>query len=373
MCVVGATGVTGRRVARAAADAGLPVVLAGRNWAALDGLAADLGAGGRSGGADAVAVRLIDVDRPDTLAAAVDGAAVVVSCVGPFTRFGFPMAEAAVRAGVHYVDTSGEPVFCLRLVDGLDAAARRRGVAVVPAVGGSAVPGDVAAACALGGAPEGGDALTLAYRIRGMRPSRGTLLSEIEIVAGGAVVVDSGVLRRVPAGGPPRLLPGGWGTRMPVPDPVVVSRYCPLPSIEAFLVTPAARVVGRAMRCSERLAGWALLRAALRRLAALLPETGDGRAHGTFSVAATVWGPWGAHTAAAGASDVYGFTARAAALVAGRLAADHDGAAVAGGGVRAASQVLTGAGDGAVPDPAALAGAAGDLGLTLSSAVTEVR
>ena len=328
VCVVGATGATGTRVALLAAGAGLPVVLAGRNRAKLDALAGELG------GAE---VRTVDLDRPPTLDAALDGVGVVANCVGPATLTGRPVAEAAVRAGAHYLDTTGEPVFCLSLVEHLDGPARDRGVALVTAAGGSAVPGDLAAACALADARPMGSALTLAYRISGMRPSRGTLLSEIEITAGGAVIVEDGVLRRVPAGGPPRLLPSGCGVRLAVPDPVVVSRHCGLPSIEAFLVAPAARVVGRALRGAERALGRPELRRSLRRLAARLPETDDGRPHGHFAIDATVWGRFGAVTTTARTSDVYGFTARAVVYLAARLA---DGRGVGGGGVRAPSQVV---------------------------------
>ncbi len=334
ICVVGATGATGTRVGLAAAAAGLPVVLAGRNRAKLDVLAGEIG------GAE---VRTIDLDRPGTLDAAFDGVAVVANCLGPATLTGRPVAEAAVRAGVHYVDTTGEPLFCLWLVERLDGPARERGIALVTAAGGSAVPGDFAAACAIADArttAEGSGpatSLTLAYRIRGMRPSRGTLLSEIEITAGGAVIVEGGALRRVPAGGAPRMLPFGSGVRMAVPDPVVVSRYCELPSIEAFLVSPAAGLVGRGVRGAERALSRSDLRSSLRRLAARLPETDDGRPHGHFAVDATVWGRFGAVTTTAATSDVYGFTARSVAHLAARLA---DGEGVGDGGVRAPSQVV---------------------------------
>lgn len=358
ICVVGATGATGRRVARAVAATGLPVVVAGRDRARLAAVAAE------GGGLSSAEMRTVDVDRPASLDAALDGVGAVVNCVGPFSRFGFPVAEAAVRSGVHYVDTSGEPLFALRLVERLDPQARDNRVVLVPAVGSSALTGDVAAAMAVADAPPGATALTLAYLIRGMRPSRGTVLSEIEITAGGAVVIEDRVLRRVPAGGAPRLLPAGWGTRMPVPDPVLVSRYCDLPSIEAYIVAPVAGLVGRAMRGGERLLGQPDVRAALRRAASRLPETDDGRPHGEFSVQATVWGRWGARITTASAADVYGFTARAAAYVAVTLVG---GGGVAGGGVRAASQVLADAADGAVPDPLAVEKAAGELGVTLST------
>jgi short subunit dehydrogenase-like uncharacterized protein len=349
VCVIGATGATGTRVALLAAEAGLPVVLAGRNRAKLEVLAAELG------GAE---VRPVDLDRPKTLDAALEGVGVVANCVGPSTLTGRPVAEAAVRSGAHYVDTTGEPVFCLSLVENLDGAARDRGVALVTAAGSSAVPGDFAAACALADARPLGDAtsLTLAYRISGMRPSRGTLLSEIEIVAGGAVVMERGILRRVPAGGTPRLLPSGWGTRMPLPDPVVVSRYCTLDSIEAFMVAPAAGLVGRAARAAERVLARPDLRAGLRRLAVRLPETYDGRPHGRFAIDATVWGRFGAVTTTARTSDVYGFTARAVVFLAARLAG---GDGVGDGGVRAPSQVVADVGKASV-----------ELGITLGHRMT---
>jgi hypothetical protein len=374
IAVVGATGATGRRVAQALHRAGRRLVLVGRNPEALAAVATGLDGRNRAAraadgaglaGVD-VEIRTIDFDRPGSIAAALDGVGAVVNCAGPFGHVGLAVAEAAVRCGVHYVDTSGEPVFALRLVERLDRPARHAGVALVPAVGSSALTGDVAAALALRAASDGATALTLAYRIRGMRASRGTVLSEIEITAGGAVVVEHGVLRRVPAGGPPTLLPAGWGTRMPVPDPVIVSRYCDLPSIEAYLVTPAAGLVGRAMRPGERLLRHPDRRAALRRAASRLPETDDGQPHGEFAVQATVWGRDGAHTMSAGASDVYGFTARSAAYVAAMLA---DGGGAAGGGVRAATQVLADAGDRAVPDALAVEKAGGELGIALASSL----
>ena len=361
VCVFGATGATGRRVASAMVAGGQPVVLAGRSRTGLTAVAAEIAS---AAGRAPAGIRTVDLDRPGSLDAALDGSAVAVNCIGPFSRFGFPVAEAAVRCGVHYVDTGGEPVFALRLLERLDRPARAAGVVLVPAVGSSALMGDVAAALAVAGAPAGGTAITLVYRIGGMRPSRGTLLSEIEITAGGAVVVEGGELRQVPAGGSPRLLPAGWGSRMPVPDPVLLSRYCGLASIEAYLVTPAAGLVGRAVRGGERLLARPDLRAALRRAANRLPETDDGRPHGRFSVQATVWGPWGARSTTAAAADVYGFTARAAAHVAATLAG---GGGVAAGGLRAATQVLADAADGAVPDPQAVEKAAGELGIALAA------
>jgi NAD(P)-dependent dehydrogenase (short-subunit alcohol dehydrogenase family) len=326
LCIVGATGATGRRVARLAVEQGADLVLAGRSLGRLEALAADIGGG---------EPKLVDLDRPETLDAALADAAVVASCAGPFTEVGHPVAEAAVRHGAHYVDTTGEPRFSLALVDELDRPAARRGVALVTACGASSVPADLAAATALA---EPGleriSGLTVAYRIAGMRPTAGTLRSTIAITAGGAVAWDGAALVLRPAGGRPRRLPSGTGIRFASPDPVVISRYCPVP-VDTFIVVPGAGAVGRLMSAGQRLLADPRRRERLRRMADRLPCTDDGRPHGRFSVEATVWGRHGAHSAVASGADVYGFTARAVMLVATALTGYRGE-----GGVRAPSQVL---------------------------------
>ena len=46
----------------------------------------------------------VDATNPDSLLQVMQGADAVVGCIGPFYRFGLLMAQAAVEAGVHYVD-----------------------------------------------------------------------------------------------------------------------------------------------------------------------------------------------------------------------------------------------------------------------------
>jgi hypothetical protein len=240
-----------------------------------------------------------------------------------------------VRNGVHYVDTTGEPRFCLSMVEHLDGAARAAGVALVTAAGASCVPADLAAASALARAGwAGARELTVAYRISDMRPTAGTVRSSIHIAAGGAVARVGGTLMVVPAGGGPRTLPAGTGVRFATPDAVVISRYCPLPFIDTFVVLPGARLAGAVMGLSQRALGQPAVQERLCRLADRLPEMDDGRPHGSFAVDATMWGRAGASTTTAVASDVYGFTAAAVVHTARALAAYRGD-----GGVRALSQV----------------------------------
>lgn len=58
---------------------------------------------------------------------------VVISTVGPFQRYGFEIARAAVNAETHYVDSTGEPEFVLNLRRQLDGSAARNKIGqVVP-------------------------------------------------------------------------------------------------------------------------------------------------------------------------------------------------------------------------------------------------
>src|SRR3954463_9699938 len=97
--VYGATGYTGRLICAELARKKLPFVISGRDEEKLQKLASACG-------------------KPEILVAALDDAAalkkmaasgkVLLDCVGPFTRMGAPVLEAALAAGVHFLDITGE-------------------------------------------------------------------------------------------------------------------------------------------------------------------------------------------------------------------------------------------------------------------------
>lgn len=95
--VLGATGRSGRGIARRLHGAGHPVVLAGRDAARTNSIA------GRLGGADAVSGSL------ESLLTQVRAAApaVVVNTIGPFARTSVRVIEAC-PPGTHYVDIGNE-------------------------------------------------------------------------------------------------------------------------------------------------------------------------------------------------------------------------------------------------------------------------
>lgn len=202
--VAGATGFTGGLVARRLSDAGLPLVLTGRSEDRLRALA-ELHPGAE--------VRRADVARPGDLADVLRAGDVLVNCAGPFTEIGEPAVRAAVEAGAHYLDTTGEQAFMLRVLERWEEPARRAGVAVVNAMAFEYALGDCALAVAaqgLSGAPASAD-VVYSWRGAAGATSAGTRRSALRAVAEPGVILEDGSWRRQAAGRRRRTVrpPGG--------------------------------------------------------------------------------------------------------------------------------------------------------------------
>src|SRR5262245_14346600 len=134
--VYGATGYTGRLICAELKKQKVPFVISGRDEGKLRLLKTTLA-----------------LDAP-ILAAALDDAAalrkmaesarVVLDCAGPFVKWGKPVQDAALAAGRHFLDITGEQTY-MRPTFARDAEARARGVALINAVGFDVVPTDCAA------------------------------------------------------------------------------------------------------------------------------------------------------------------------------------------------------------------------------------
>ncbi|WP_236565574.1 MULTISPECIES: saccharopine dehydrogenase NADP-binding domain-containing protein [Nocardia] len=162
----GATGYTGRLTAEALIARGAAPVLAARNATVLGKLAADLG-----GAETAVS----DVTDPASVRLLLGRGDVLVTTVGPFLRYGGPALAAAVAAGAHYFDSTGEGPFIREVFD-RDNEARKAGVALLTAFGFDFVPGNLAAGLALREAPEA-VRVDIGYFIAGPGTSGGTRAS----------------------------------------------------------------------------------------------------------------------------------------------------------------------------------------------------
>lgn len=191
----GATGYTGELTARELAGMGERPVLAGRDGARLSALASSLG------GLDwAVA----DVGRPESVRALVERGDVLISCVGPFARWGAPAVEAAIAGGaVAYVDSTGETPFIRRVFEDYGPRAEAAGVALLTAMGYDWVPGNLAAALALRDAGPGATRVDVGYFFRGpvgmsggtRASAAGVFLEPSYAFRGGRLVTERGGAR----------------------------------------------------------------------------------------------------------------------------------------------------------------------------------
>ncbi|MFI1659960.1 aldehyde dehydrogenase family protein [Streptomyces sp. NPDC020472] len=152
--LLGATGYTGDLVLNALIRRGVRPTVAGRNPTALAALAE------RSGGLDHL---VVDATTPDGLKRQLQRGDVLITTVGPFERFGFPVAQAAADVGAHYIDSSGEVGFVRTLHDRHHHRARETGAVMVPAFGYDYVPGVLAAALALQKAGEAARSIDIGY------------------------------------------------------------------------------------------------------------------------------------------------------------------------------------------------------------------
>lgn len=178
LALYGATGFTGRLTAEALRGGKLRVVLAGRNRAALEELA----------GGD-FEVFTAAVDDPAALKELAGSATVLVSCAGPFAEVGALPVAAAVSAGAHYLDSTGEADFMAQTYRRHDRQARAAGLVVVNSCAFEYVVGDCAIALALESVPDA-ESVDISYFMPDMTASRGTVLSALSLLGGGVATVD---------------------------------------------------------------------------------------------------------------------------------------------------------------------------------------
>ena len=177
----GATGYTGKLIAREARAKGASAVLAGRNPNMLKAVAKGLDLPWRS-------FDLADQKKVD---AALKGVSVVLNAAGPFSATARPIADACLRQGPHYLDITGE----IDVFEGLfarDAEAQRAGVTLMPGVGFDVVPSDCLAAHLKHRLPDATH-LTI-YLSAGFNVSRGTAKTAIEGIADGVRARRNGCL-----------------------------------------------------------------------------------------------------------------------------------------------------------------------------------
>ncbi len=232
----GATGYTGRLVARELAARGLRFAIGGRDAGKLAALGAELG-----GAFERIAVA---VDDREALTAAAARASVVLTCAGPFALYGRPVQDAALAARTHFVDVTGEHSYMLQTWK-RNAEARAAGIVLLNAAGFDVVPTDLCAwlACKGAGKPQ---LVELAIATSGTPLSHGTMKSAVGAMGAGCPCWEEGrhVLEPIghharhvpfpPPFGPRRVVSVPWG------DVVTAPRTTGARDVRVYMAVPSA-------------------------------------------------------------------------------------------------------------------------------------
>lgn len=240
VAVFGAYGHTGRFVVAELRERGFVPVLSGRDADELRGLAFAWGLESRSA----------SVDDPVSLDRALAGVAAVINCAGPFAVTAAPVIEAALRAGIPYVDVAAEIEANVDTFAHFADRARAAGTVIVPAMAFFGGLGDLLATAAMGDWTAADEA-HIAYGLSGWHPTDGTRASGTvsrERRGGRRVRYAQGRLE-YRADNPPTLkwpFPEPMGTRAVIgeftmADVVTVPSHLSIPDVCTYMALDAAR------------------------------------------------------------------------------------------------------------------------------------
>jgi short subunit dehydrogenase-like uncharacterized protein len=140
LVLYGATGFAGKLTAEYLARAGgaARVALAGRSEDRLRAVRDTLGAGAQDW-----PLLTADASAPSTLDAMAARTQVVVTTVGPYTKYGLPLVAACAAAGTDYADLTGETKFIRDSIDQFHKQANDTGARIVHSCGFDSVPSDL--------------------------------------------------------------------------------------------------------------------------------------------------------------------------------------------------------------------------------------
>ncbi|WP_159841546.1 saccharopine dehydrogenase family protein [Nocardia sp. CY41] len=141
LVLFGATGFVGKLTAEyllGAAPESARIALAGRSLDKLTSVRADLGP--KAAGWDLVVADSTDQAALDALAVRTK---VLVTTVGPYLRYGMPLVAACAKAGTHYADLTGEPLFIRDAIDAYHEQAVATGAKIVNSCGYDSIPSDL--------------------------------------------------------------------------------------------------------------------------------------------------------------------------------------------------------------------------------------
>jgi short subunit dehydrogenase-like uncharacterized protein len=262
--VYGATGFTGRLVVDGLVDAGVEPILCGRNGPALQALGRKL----------RLRARTAALEDAEALQQVLRGCRVLVNAAGPFGGTAAPLVAACLRAGVHYLDISGE-VEALDGVAGKHPEALEAGVMLMPGIGFDVVPSDCLGLYVVRRLP---DAQKLTIAVSGLElMSRGSARTMAAELAKGVRVRRDGRITTVPAGTLERGFDFGDGGRVCAAvswGDVATAYYTTgVPNVEVYFdATPVVRSTLAASRALGPALGSSAWQTWLRTMVELLPD-----------------------------------------------------------------------------------------------------
>lgn len=179
----GATGFVGKLTAEYLARAGgdARIALAGRSTERLQAVRRSLGQA-----AQAWPIVCADAAKQSTLDEMAARTRVVITTVGPYTRYGPPLVAACAAAGTDYADLTGEAMFVRESIDLYHKQAADTGARIVHACGFDSVPSDMSVYALYKAARDDGtgELTDTHFVVRSFRGgfSGGTLASMMEVL-----------------------------------------------------------------------------------------------------------------------------------------------------------------------------------------------
>ena len=180
----GATGFVGKLTAEYLAKAGgtARIGLAGRSTERLLKVRESLGEAARNW-----PLITADAASPSSLNDMAASARVVVTTVGPYTKYGLPLVAACAAAGTDYADLTGETMFIRESIDTYHEQAVDTGARIVHACGFDSIPSDLTVYALFEQAREdgAGELGETNFVVRGFAAgvSGGTVASMMEVMA----------------------------------------------------------------------------------------------------------------------------------------------------------------------------------------------
>jgi len=128
--VYGASGYTGMLIMDWLIDQNIPFKAVGRDTARVKKMMEE-----RVVRLESARYEIVEVEHDvDALAKAFEGAKVVCNTVGPFSKFGPTVVEAALKGGCHYIDSTGEQGYVREVRDQFGELYRQAGLVLAPSV-----------------------------------------------------------------------------------------------------------------------------------------------------------------------------------------------------------------------------------------------